>query len=423
MKEELISFVWKFQYFNKNQLVTTNSEKLEIINVGYENKHTGPDFFNAQLIIDDQKWAGTIEIHVNASDWYVHGHEKDENYDNVILHVVWQNDVSIYRKDNSIIPTLELKNSVDVSLLRNYKNLFSNKMKWINCEDSIATVNSFIKESWMERLYIERLEQKAHTVLELVKQSNNDWEVVLYKLLLKNFGLKINAEVFFKLADLIDYSIIRKEQPSLMRLESLMFGSARLLEATIEDAYFEKLKKEYKYLAAKYNLQKTPMSVEFFRLRPTNFPTIRLAQFASLYHKHLNLFSKLMCSNDLSSFYSLLMVSASDYWTTHYSFEANSKISQKKLSKSFIDLLLINTIIPLKFVYQHHIGEPDNESIIGMMRAIKSEKNSVITKFSTLKINSSSAFSSQALLQLKNNYCEKKQCLKCAIGNQILSSI
>ncbi len=421
MREDLVSFIWKFQYFNKNQLRTVASQTLEIIQVGQENRNTGPDFFNAQVVIDNQKWAGNVELHVNASDWYVHGHEKDTNYDNVILHVVWENDAPVYRKDNTLLPTLELKNSVDIAVVNNYRKLFSGKMKWISCEDSIVAVDNFIKDSWLERLYIERLEQKAATVLALAAQSNNDWEAVLYKLLLKSFGLKVNGESFFMISNVIDYSIIRKERASLESLEALFFGSARLLEKTIEEAYYKKLKKEYNYLTAKYKLEKAVIPVDFFRLRPASFPTLRLAQFASLYHRHQHLFLRLIDTKDIKSIYELLEVSPSQFWTTHYTFEACSKNSQKKLTKSFIELLLINTIIPLKFVYQNYIGKPDNESILAMMRTIKSENNSIINKFSSLKIASDSAFSSQALIQLKNEYCDKRLCLQCAIGNQIVS--
>jgi len=424
MREEFISYLWKFQQFNTQKLTTADAAKeLEIITVGQENRNAGPDFFNAQVIINNQKWAGTVELHVNASDWYVHGHEKDANYDNVILHVVWENDAPVYRKDNTLIPSLELKNIVNQSIIANYKKLFSTSEKWINCEDSIADIDDFTRNNWLERIYIERLEQKSTFVLQLLEQSKNDWEAVLFKLLLKNFGLKVNGDAFFVLSNTINFSILRKEQYSLTFLEALLFGCAGLLESTIEDAYFETLEKEFNYLKVKHKLSITSIPVQFFRLRPANFPTIRLAQFASLYHKYQTLFSTLMNVKDLKSIYTIFEVSASEFWNTHYTFEATSKHSKKKLSKSFIDLLLINTIIPLKFVYQNYIGKPNDDLIISMMNKIKPEKNSIINKFSTLKMESVSAFSSQALLQLKNEYCNKQRCLQCAIGNQILSAI
>ena len=423
MREEFVLFIWKYQYFNRKKLATTTSEKLDVITIGRENKNTGPDFFNAQIVIDNQKWAGTVELHVKASDWYIHGHENDVNYDNVILHVVWENDVPVYRKNNTIIPTLELKNIVDSDLVVNYRTLFSNKIKWINCEATIASVDKFTKDNWLERLYIERLEQKARSIVVLAKQSNNDWEEVLYKLLLKNFGLKVNAAAFVAISNVLEYSIIRKECHSLERLEALLFGSAGLLDRPIENAYFKKLEKEYKHLAIKYKLLTSTMNVAFFRLRPNNFPTIRLAQFARLYHKNKSLFSKLITTKDLNYIYELLSVTVSEFWSTHYTFESSSKKSQKKLSKKFIDLLLINTIIPLQFVYQKYIGKPDNALIFKMIRTIPSEDNTIIQTFGELNIGSDSALSSQALLQLKKEYCDKKNCLKCAIGNKILTNI
>jgi len=423
MREEFISFLWKFQQFNTQKLTTATKEELDIVVVGQENKNAGPDFFNAQVIIDNQKWAGTVELHVNASDWYVHGHEKDANYDNVILHVVWENDAPVYRKNNTQIPTLELKDLVNKGVLTNYKKLFSASKKWINCEDSIVSIDDFTRNNWLERLYIERLEEKSTFVLQLLEQSKNDWEAVLFKLLLKNFGLKVNGDPFFALSNTIHFSIIRKEQANLTPLEALLFGCAGLLETTIEDAYFEILQKEFNYLKVKHKLLTIATPVQFFRLRPANFPTIRIAQFASLYHRHQALFSNLMNAKDLESIYTIFKVSASEFWNTHYTFEATSKQNKKKLSKSFIDLLLINTIIPLKFVYQNYIGKPNDELIIDMMNEIQSERNSIINKFATLNITSNTAFSSQALLQLKNEYCNKQQCLQCAIGNRIVSTI
>lgn len=422
MREDFIAYIWKFQSFAKKKLFSVQGEQVQILSAGQENKNTGPDFFNAQVIIENQKWAGNVELHVNASDWYVHGHENDVNYDSVILHVVWENDVPVYRKDNTLVPTLELKSIVDSEIMNKYSELFATSRKWINCETSIATVDKFIVDKWLERLFIERLEEKSKFILELLAQSNNDWETVLYKLLLKNFGLKVNSEAFFALSNAVNFSIIRKEQDSLFGLEALLFGSAGLLENSIEEAYFKELKEEYNYLTAKHKLSKSTIAVEFFRLRPTNFPTIRLAQFASLYYTHQNLFSKLMNAQGLKSIYELFGLAASNFWTTHYTFEANSKKSKKKLSKAFVDLLLINTIIPLMFVYQNHIGKPNDELIVNMISKIKSEKNNVINKFSSLKIPSNTAFSSQALLQLKNEYCDKKKCLQCAIGNQIVST-
>jgi len=423
MREELISFLWKFQYFNKVALTTTSSDALLILSVGQENFNAGPDFFNAQISIDYQKWAGNIEVHVKASDWYVHGHEKDANYENVILHVVWENDLPIYRKDNTLVATLELKDKVMTHIIANYQQLMHAQKQWINCETSISGVDDFTLSNWLERLYFERLEQKSILISKLLVQSNNDWETVLFKLLLKNFGLKVNGDAFFTLANSIEFSIVRKECHKLASLEALLFGMAGLLENTIEHPQVLFLKNEFTFLKSKYRLGSTLKAVQFFRLRPNNFPTIRLAQFAGLYHTHIGLFSKLMSINNLPDMYALFHIEIDSFWDTHYTFEVASKCRKKRLSKSFIDLLLINTIIPLKFMYLYHIGRPNNELLLNLMNGIDAEKNNIIAQFSKLKIPSDSATKSQALLQLKAAYCSQQRCLQCAIGKKLLSNI
>ncbi len=423
MREDLVSFLWKFQYFDRIALTTTTFNELSILSVGQENLDAGPDFFNAQISIDGQKWAGNIEIHVNASDWYVHGHEQDPNYENVVLHVVWENDVPIYRNDNTLMTTLELKNKVNPLVVANYQKLINAPKKWILCESSIHKVDSFIVSNWLERLYFERLEQKSVLISKLLTQSNNDWETVLFKLLLKNFGLKVNGDAFFALSNRIQFSIIRKEQDKLYRLEALLLGMAGLLENTNHHPHMAFLKKEFNYLKSKHKLVPRSSAIKFFRLRPHNFPTIRLAQLAGLYHTHIALFSKLMSIDNLTEMYHLFHIEVDKFWDTHYTFDSTSKPRKKRLSKSFKDLLLINTIIPLKFMYQHHVGRPNNELIVHFMNEIASEKNSIITQFSKLTISSNSATESQALLQLKTTYCNEHRCLRGAIGKNLLTNV
>ncbi len=422
MKEDLLHYIWKYKLFDVEQLKTTQKETIQLVNVGDHNHNTGPDFFNAQLKIDDQFWAGNVEIHIKSSDWYVHGHEKDSNYDTVILHVVWDDDVAIYRKDNSLIPTLELKNHVDKEILTNYKKLFSAPQKWINCEDDITSTDQFLLNNWLERLYIERLEEKSGLIQRLLDTSKNDWEAVLFKMLSKNFGLKVNGDAFLSIANSMDFSIVRKEKQNLMSIEALLFGQAVLLNDDIQDGYYQHLQKEYNYSQKKYQLQSNSKSqIQFFRLRPNNFPTIRLAQLAALLNQRQNLFSKIMSTGQLKDFYELFDVSISAYWQTHYSFTATSKKYNKKLTKPFIDLLLINTIIPLQFMYLKHINELDEEQLLNTVRQIKSEKNTIIDKFKLLNVISNNALESQALLQLKNEYCSKQKCLQCAIGNILIN--
>ena len=422
MQEELLHYVWQHKKFNTLNLKTTHKDSVSIVSVGQHNLNAGPDFFNAQLNIGEQLWAGNVEVHIKSSDWYVHNHETDSAYDNVILHVVYEHDTEIYRKDNSVIPTLELKAFINKDVLHNYQKLFANQNKWINCENDFAAIPEFTLNNWLERLFFERLERKAKTIDELLIASKNDWEAVLFKLLAKNFGLKVNGEAFFSLAKSIDFSVVRKLQSKPEQLEALFFGQAGLLNDDIQDVYYLGLQKEYAFLKQKFGLTNTQVvTLQFFRLRPPNFPTIRLSQLAILYNKHNNLFSKVIATNTIDELYSLFKISTSEFWENHYTFSKVSKTSKKMLTKSFIDLLLINTILPLKFCYAKQKGELNDEVILTIAQHITSEKNSIVNAFNNLKEVSTSALQSQALLQLKAEYCDKNKCLQCAIGNSLIT--
>lgn len=422
MQEDFLHYIWKHKKFNFNELNSEAGETIEILSFGEHNLNSGPDFFNGKLKIGDQLWAGNVEIHVKSSDWFLHNHEQDKAYDNVILHVVWEHDTDVFRKDNTIIPTLELKRYLSTELLKNYQKLFSKQNAWINCENDFSSINSFTLSNWLERLYFERLERKALTIDTLLQDSKNDWEAVLFKMLAKNFGLKVNGDAFLSLASSLDFSIIRKSQSNQQTLETLLFGQAGLLNADIQNGYFQSLGKDYMFLKQKFQLENNQvLPLQFFRLRPPNFPTIRLSQLASLYHAHQNLFSKVIAIKTLDDFYDLFKVNTSTFWETHYTFQKESKSSVKAISKPFIDLLLINTILPIKFCYAKQKGETIEEIILELISKIKSEKNSIIDAFNELKPVSKSALQSQSLIQLKTEYCDKNKCLKCAIGNTLLS--
>ena len=422
MQEDFLHYIWKHKKFRFNNLETTTGESIVVTSVGQHNFNSGPDFFNAKIKVGDQLWAGNVEIHIKSSDWFLHSHEQDKAYDNVILHVVWEDDTEVFRKDNTPIPTLQLKDAVDVTMLNNYKKLFAKQNKWINCENDFPSTDDFVLTNWLERLYLERLERKSETINTLLVASKNDWESVFFKMLTKNFGLKVNGESFFSLGQSIDFSIIRKTQSNPHVLEAFLFGQAGLLKQDIENAYYLDLKNEYKFLKQKFGLQNNQvLPLQFFRLRPSNFPTIRLSQLANLYNKHQNLFSKVIELNEVEDFYELFKVSTSDFWETHYTFQKTSKTSIKTLSKSFVDLLLINTILPIKFCYAKQKGVEIDSEIIKIATAITSEKNNIISAFNNLKKVSKSSLDSQALIQLKTEYCDKNNCLKCAVGNQFLN--
>ncbi len=286
MNEDFLHYLWKYQLFDISKLRTTKDEPVFVIQTGIHNRNSGPDFLNAKIEIGNYTsissvpaWFGNIEIHLKSSDWYAHQHEKDANYDAVILHVVWEHDEDVFIKSNVAIPTLELKNIVPSSLLEKYRKLYQKPVKWIPCESELQYVDTFFVNHWLERLYIQRLERKSHQIQQLLSDSNNDWEAVLFQLLVKNFGLKVNGETFLKLSKSIPFSMIRKERNDVKKLSALLFGQAGFLNGSIEDSYHIELKKEYEYLRHKYQL--TPLNKNeflFFRMRPSNFPTIRISQ-------------------------------------------------------------------------------------------------------------------------------------------------
>lgn len=422
MQEEFLHYLWVNKKLPFTQLKTHLNESLEINHFGQYLQNAGPDIFNAQISINQQKWAGNIEIHIKSSDWYVHNHEKDANYDNVILHVVWENDSPIFRKDNSEIPTLELKKYVTLSEINKYKSLIASK-SWINCENHISETDDFVWDNWLESLFLNRLERKSEIIDKRLQETNNNWEAVFFEMLAKNFGLNKNGDCFLQLAQSIPYSIIRKESFDAEALEALFFGKLNLLEENLEDEYYFKLKSNWKYLKLKYNInEEFGLQPQFFKLRPDNFPTIRLSQLIHLISNKQNLFSQILLADSYSDIKNLLKSETSEYWKSHYNFSKKSKLKNKVLTDQFIDLLIINTIVPIKFSYGKNQGLLNVEELISLLESIPSEKNSILEKFSEFKVKSANAFQSQSLLELKNEYCNKNKCLKCAVALQLLKN-
>ena len=423
MQEDFLHYIWRFKKFDFGHAKTVSNLPVTIISTGTPNLNSGPDFFNAKMDIGGQLWAGNVEIHLKSSDWYLHNHETDPNYDNVILHVVWKDDVEIFRKDNSPIPTLELQDLIPEITLQNYRNLLiAPNDKWINCENDFQNFDDFEMNNWLERMYFERLQDKSEIILELLRNSGNNWEEVLFKLLARNFGLNVNGGAFLNMAQSIGYKIIQKNQNSQLALESLFLGQSGLLEDRIEDNQFSKFKKEYKFLKRKFSLENEYVErAKFFRLRPDNFPNIRLSQLAGLYHKVPHLFSKIIAAKGKNELYEIFEVETSEYWKTHFSFDKPHSSKRKFLTKSFKDLLIINTLIPLKFCYSKKTGAGASEDILDLMEEITSEKNGITAKFNGLREQTSiNALQSQALLHLKSQYCDKNLCLNCNLGIKLI---
>jgi len=417
--ESLLQYIWKFQYFNKNTLIAVDTEEaLQIIIPGNFNTNQGPDFLAAKIKITDTTWAGNIELHIKSSDWKTHKHSNDKNYNNIILHVVWQHDVDLKLP----FPTLELQSRVSKLLLNRYAELM-NATSFIACEKMINQVDDIIWNSWKERLLIERLQNKSQVIFQYLNENSNHWEETFWWLLAKNFGIKVNSDAFEKLARSISINILAKHKSQLQQVEALLFGQAGLLEDDFKETYPKLLKKEYNFLKAKYKLEPIKIPLHFLRMRPSNFPSVRLAQLAVLIHQSLHLFSKIKESDSLDEVKNLLDVTANDYWHYHYVLDETSAFKIKRLGAQMVNNILINTIIPVLFSYGHHHKENEFKNrAIQWLEQIPAENNTITNGYTKLGMANKNAFDSQALIQLKNEYCNKKRCLYCAAGNSIIKN-
>lgn len=423
MNEAFLHYIWQFKLFNIKNLTLTNGERLEIIHSGSTHHNAGPDFFNAQLRIAETRWAGNVEIHLKSSDWLAHRHQEDLVYDKVILHVVWEHDCEIKRKDGTAIPTLELKGKVSRAMLEKYQALKSSK-DWIPCEKNIASIDIAKKRILIDRMLVERLEIKSKRIKQLLEINKNDWETTLYQLLAKYFGFKINAVPFELLATSLPHKLLRKYN-SLSEIEALLFGQAGFLAAELKSNYPIALKETYNFLAHKHQLKPIEVSLwKFLRMRPGNFPTIRIAQFAALLKNEVNLFQKIVEATELNEVKLLFSVKASTYWQSHYRFDIPSaRNSVKSIGESSIDILIINVIVPLLFTYgEMHSDESMKEKAFRFLQKLPAEKNQLLSRWQSLNMPIENAYDSQALIQLKLAHCDSKKCLLCTIGNHLLKN-
>jgi len=417
MTERLLQFIWQFQYFNKGELQTTAGEEIQIIFPGNFNTNQGPDFNDAKIRIGKTTWAGNVELHLLSSDWKKHNHHEDKNYNNVILHVVWEDDFPDYN-----IPVLNLKNRIAKLLLQKYEELMNTK-GFIPCEKTIESVKPIILQSWKERLLAERLIRKSAVVESFLNQNNHHWEETFWWLLARNFGIKINADVFEAMARSIPVNILAKHKNQIHQLEALLMGQANLLGEEFTEDYPVMLKKEYEFYKSKYKLQPNTFAPFFLRMRPGNFPTIRLAQLAILIHQSEHLFSKIKETASLNDVKKWLDVTANDYWHYHYRFDEQSSFKKKNLGAAMIDNILINTVCTVLFAYGHfHNEQKYKDKALQWLEEITAESNSITKGFQQVGLQNKNAHDSQALIELKNEYCSKKRCLDCAIGNALLKN-
>ena len=420
MKESILHYVWQNKLFTSHDLFTTIGEQIEIIDVGKNNTDAGPDFFNAKIKIENTIWAGNVEIHTNSSEWSRHNHQNDKAYDSIILHVVLHADVEIYRMNGDRIPQLELKYPKQLEI--NYEQLF-NEQKWIPCSDKINLVPTIFIQSWKNALLTERLEQKMNVIEDLLKENNQHWEEAFYITLAKSFGFGTNSQAFESLAKSLPINILGKHKDNLFQLEALLFGQAGLLDLDKHDNYSESLKKEYVFLNSKYALVSIEKSQwKLLRLRPDNFPHIRIAQFAALIHSSTKLFSKIIENPNIEDLRKMFVCETSTYWNTSYLFANDSVKHVKRLGLQSVNGILINTVVPFLFSYANKKKNDElKDRALQILEQIPFERNSIISGWKETGIMSYSAFDSQALLQLKKQYCDEKKCLRCRIGHKVLT--
>ena len=416
MTERLLQYIWQFRHFNDGALQTAQQQPIQLIQPGIYNTNQGPDFLNAKIKIDQTLWAGSIEIHINSSDWKAHQHSNDKNYNNVILHVVWNHDADL----SLPFPTLELQHRVSNILLNRYQELMQSQ-QFIPCENHIAKIPSITFTAWKETLLAERLQQKANYIQQFLQKNKQHWEETFWWLLARNFGTKINSDAFEKTAQSLPLTIIAKHKNQLQQLEALLFGQAGLLDKEFEEDYPNMLRKEYLFFQKKYGLQKIHIPLYFLRMRPANFPTVRLAQLAALINESQHLFSKIKEAETIDEVEKLLKVTANDYWHYHYMPDEPTTFKKKTLGSQMIQNILINTVVPMLYAYGYfNKNEIYKNKALQWMEQIAAEKNTISKGFQLLGVQNKTAFDSQALIQLKNEYCNCRRCLQCAIGNKIL---
>ncbi len=423
MHESFLYYVWQFQYFDRTDLKTTDGENIEVFKTGVLNSDSGPDFSNAKIKIGNLDWAGTVEIHTKASAWQDHHHDVDKAYDNVVLHVVWQSDKPVFRADGTAMPTLELQPLVNDSLVVEYKKLVNSPTS-IPCEKTFPSISELVRISMLDKALMQRLETKAEQVIQLFNHNQNDWEEITYQLLARNFGFKVNYDPFFQLSQAVPFKILLKHGDSLLQMEALLFGQAGFLDHALKHEYMKLLQREYQLLAGKYSLSGMQLNKsiwKYLRLRPANFPTIRIAQFAALFNANKNLFSRIIDAENLGDLKSIFNVTTSEYWHHHYRFGHKTVRSLSGVGESSIENLIINTVVPMLVAY----GKQKDEQLfidraVNFLQQIQPESNKITRSWNDLGAPAKSAFDSQALIELNNNFCLKRKCLACTIGATIL---
>ncbi|ANH81016.1 hypothetical protein A8C56_08520 [Niabella ginsenosidivorans] len=415
MNEQLLQYIWQFQYFNNAFLTTAEKEPLRIIKPGIINRNQGPDFENARIQIGSTTWAGSVELHLKTSDWEKHQHQQDKNYRKVILHVVYEND-----RPQSGIPVLELKTRISRSLLKRYNSLMQ-AQSFIPCEHQILKVPAIIFNVWKSRLVAERLIRKGMVIQQYQEANEQHWEESFWWLLARNLGVPVNADAFEAMAKTIPLRILAKHKNQIHQLEALLLGQAGLLNDSFEDPYPKLLQREYAFLQRKYGLSAIAYPVQFLRMRPGNFPTLRLAQLAAIIHSSAHLFSKLLEEESLKKAKLLFKANANDFWNYHYSLRDQSTYREKAIGSAMINNIIVNTVCPILFAYGCFIDKNRlKEKAIRWLEELGAEKNTITKGFEELGLSNTAAVDSQAFIELKSRFCDERNCLHCTVGNYLL---
>jgi hypothetical protein len=422
MNENLLQYIWKYRLFDNRDLKTTRGETIQILNVGEHNSDAGPDFFNARIRCEDTILAGNIEVHIQSSDWRRHFHQNDKAYQNIILHVVHEDDEPIQTTAGEDILTIELKHRIPKIIIDRYDDL-QQLQPFIPCQQHWHKVDEFTRDNWLQRMLVERLELKCDSIQKLLTETTNNWEEAFYITLARNFGFKINALPFELLVKNIPLNIFAKNKANLFQIEAILFGVAGFLnDNRIKDKYYADLRKEYAYQKQKYKFKEIAVTLwKFLRLRPANFPQVRLAQFANLIYRSVHLFSKITEQDNAKDIKQLFDCSAILYWDTHYTFNDESTKHVKHLGDDATDNIIINTVSPFLFLYGKVSMQPKlQELAFELLERLPPESNAIIKKWEGLETEVKNAARSQGLLQLKKHYCDAKLCLQCRVGLKIL---
>ncbi len=420
MNEKLLQFIWQFQYFNQTYLSLTDGNSIRIIKPGSLNTNQGPDFITSEIVLNNIRWIGNIELHVNASDWYKHKHHTDRRYENIILHVIWNDDLPVKDALGNLLPTLVLQDKVANILLDRYESLMK-AQTLLPCASWLNKINELVWTSWKERLIIERLTKRAEHLFVKLKLFNGDWERVCLIQIGRVFGGKVNANIFESIIQSIPLVILKRHQHDVVQLEALLMGQAGFLQNDLKESYALALQKEYMFLRNKYSLTPLQLQPQFLRMRPASFPTIRFAQLAAFFQKQTHLMQQIKSIQSVNIFYQLFNSAASDFWNTHYRFEKESINKKKEIGMQFKNNLLINAIVPILFAYGlYNQNSLYQEQAIELLSQLPAETNQALKIWESLPVKQEVAFDTQALLELHQFYCNKKACLNCAIGNGIL---